>query len=308
VLDGTIDVFAVAPPGKSAVLNLYPSASNFTTSLPVTQLYSSTAGAAVANGAILTIGPFDVTNFASLDFVIQAYMTNQSTSGAAYTSLMEVIFYDSTSGGTNPVFIESWWFWLANGSTANIPMFGSMPCHGNQVTINIYNPSTGSSCIEELQQFTVFGSPRVVPYSDFRQNSPGTAISSSAGTVIANGPGLYTGGTDDIIGQLQSFSAAASNSYVMPLALYAGPVSAHFIDTVTLTVSALLVSAANMLNNGELSGSTLGQGVIASSGLPVANTFTQMGTNFPRAPVFLYVSQPATAGSFAFSAVGQQAA
>jgi hypothetical protein len=158
-----------------------------------------------------------------------------------------------------------------------------------------------------VQNVALFGSPRPVPYSDFRQNSIGTNISTGLGTMLANGAGAYAGGTDNILGSVVNFAGTASVTYVLALNLYSGPVAAHLVNNQTLTTNANLVSAANMTNGG-LATSILSQGVIATSGLAAANSFTQLNTTFPRAPVFLVYSQPATAGNFGFAAIGQQAA
>ena len=120
-------------------------------------------------------------------------------------------------------------------------------------------------------------------------------------------PTVPTGfGFENVLALYPNQLLPAAGFYVIPLPLYAGPVTIEWeVNTATMTNVATLVSLANQTTSSLAAGAGGGGTFFGlSNTLQVRDSETIM---FPRAPVVLLLNGPSTA-MFEFSAIAQQAA
>ncbi len=309
VFNGKLPVFAVCASGVTVVLNLYPSATNFTPFTQVTSLYSSLTPPAgttfpltiAANGSFTPINLVDVSLYQSYDIGLLAIDASQATSGHALAFNVTLTWYDDLVSGV-PVFRESWnpWVLQTQGSTPGI--IGSGPMHGRYMTIVISN-QTGFPF--NLNFFNLFGSNRNVQLSDWRQNY-GNHVNDHTLTELSTIDTGFENSLCDWEGAL-----AISTGYLLPLHLYSGPAS------VTIEPITAIPDSINLLDIGTNS-STFTSGNIPTNGngnLAGDLNFTQISAggftqivDLPRSAcaVKVVMNSSSTAGNLAIKVVAQQ--
>jgi hypothetical protein len=318
VFSGLLDVFAVSPSGQYATLYLFPSSISFnpqTLITPLVQAGTSNNGSVAftvpASSFTVLLNHVDVTNFNSLDLNIYAYGPTNTVTGAESMQLC-FYWYDSPSSDI-PIFEEDWWIYLGTtaidgpiqGSTLGTlnPLAGNTPMHGKYLSIVAFNIGTNATPIS-IQYFNLYGSPRLVPYSDWRQSPPALGNLNFANVPIDSTNPFPETGLDNCLASILANPGTAS-SFAYPLPLYAGPVSVEFeVSGAVLTVNARLVTL-----NG-VRGSEMAVNMTTNILYEFSNTLNAMVTptiNFPRAPVVLMIEY-AAASSILFTATGQQAA
>lgn len=172
-----------------------------------------------ANSSIQPFNGVDVSNYNSYDLAMAAVDTSQATLGHALTFNVRLDWFDDLITGI-PVFSEVWNPWVM-GQTPTHPsqgIVGSGPMHGQYMSMTISN---AASFVVALPYVNVFGSPRPIPLSDWRQ-SLGNHVTdqkfakiNSINNLGSNNVLVDTGGLVAVV---------AGNSYMVPCGLYSGPV------------------------------------------------------------------------------------
>jgi hypothetical protein len=304
VFNGNLDVFAVVAPNLTAVLNLYPSATNYTPFVSVTTLFSFLSGGgsfitAPAGTTITLLNMADVSLYASYDLSM-ALLGIQNVVGAALCARVTLSWYDDLVSGI-PVFQEIWNPWVVTSIPGMPPqgIIGSGPMHGKYFSISITNPGTQTINVFYVN---IFGSPRPVPLSDWRQflnnsvqdavlhNLTNTAIDFDNSLADTQGPA----------------NLLANTSYLLPFGLYSGPV------TYSLQLGAgIVVTRLNIIDVG-------GNFNVVTSGNvnPAVGNLLSPGTAageqlegqilLPRSGCALYVAVTTTGGTINFKVTAQQ--
>src|ERR1700685_4249545 len=109
----------------------------------------------------------DVSQYNSYDLSAAFVDTAQATAGHALTVQIQVAFYDDLVSGI-PIYQEDWYPWVVSQTpTPGLQgLIGCGPMHGHYMSIVITNNGAGAVTIP---YFNLFGSPRNVQQSDWRQ-------------------------------------------------------------------------------------------------------------------------------------------
>jgi hypothetical protein len=233
VFDGTLSVYGSCNPGSTAVLNLYPSATNFTSASTVTSLFTSgnSTGTAItaipANSSVNVVQNIDISAYNSYDMSTYIVNSTQAIAGSAMAIKFEFKFYDDLVSGI-PVFIEDWYPWCGSIFPPASPFSGltaTGPMHGHYLTITVTN---GSAQAVGLAWLNLFGSPRLMELSDWRENMVNNAPADAVLHVGVSGVGS---GYDNVLCDFQGTLTAGQN-YLIPFNLYSGPVNIFYYNDV----------------------------------------------------------------------------
>lgn len=280
----------------------------------VTPIFNS--GSLAAGSNVQTITPtsgynvvslVNVAEYASYDLNTYLYAVNAGSVGSPITALIQLLWYDDTSSGI-PVFEEQWWIWTGRAAAA-FPdnMVGSGPMHGQYMTVNISIPNQATSNAV-LQYFNLFGSPRVVPYSDWRQDAFQIAPETNGLAIISPNTSSY----ENQLASVNAFVLTANTSSWIPIGLYAGPAYVRFRISITPQASVYIASAENVVAGQPITGSgtpNIVSGFFGSTGQPAGGTDYNGQVILPRAPCYIaMLAATGTGGNVSFSVVGQQAA
>jgi hypothetical protein len=306
VFNGELDVFAVVAPNQVAVLNLYPSATNYTPFVSVTTLFQagSVAGGSninIAAGATtILLNMADISLYASYDLSLALSNFNQNTHGSALCCRVTLSWFDDLISGV-PVFQEIWNPWVVTAIPGVPPqgIIGNGPMHGKYFSISITNPGVN---VVGVVYANIFGSPRQVPLSDWRQFLNNAVLDN----VLVN---LFNTAIDfdnDLADTQGPANLLANTSYLMPFGLYAGPV------TYSLQLGAgIVVTRLNIIDiGGNYNVSTSGNvnpavGNLLSPGTAAGEQLE--GQLFlPRSGCALYVAVTTTGGTINFKVTAQQ--
>lgn len=340
-VDGTSDIYAIPLTGKPTI-DVIPGASNWvpspaqvaaqinalglakdttltgvntTLGTPAQQVapvilaqLGSVLGAPAALNIVpgtpfLALNNVDVSLYNSYD--INAYGFAQSP-GAVNSSIVlqiQLQWFDELVSGI-PVFEEDWWIWAGRAApvSGSNTLSGCGPMHGRYMTVNVFSVITAANN-STLQYINIFGSSRVVPSSDWRQN--GQAVNpQSNGITVSNGGGT---GFDNLLAGVFNLTLTASQLVFIPCGLYAGPVYYRYQCNTTAPLrNVTLCSMAGQVSGGLGSG-TATVGVMLNI---AADTLEHEGELIlPRAPT-AFIIQGAAAGtsSYSFIMSAQQAA
>jgi hypothetical protein len=306
VFDGTMNVFAVVAAGLTAVVDLYPSAINYTSFTGVTSLFSggSASGApftSVAAGATITpLNLVDVSLYTSYDLSIAAIDTAQATAGHALSFSIRLSWYDDLTSGL-AVFEEIWHPWVVTGLPATAPrgIIASGPMHGKYFSVSVMNPGSGPVSVQYLN---VFGSPRNLQVSDWRQ----FLNNEVSDAVLVNMFSTALGFDNNLADTEGSFIAAANTTYLMPFCLYAGPVAWSFETGAGIVITAAEIMDIGSNNLVSTSGNvTLGVGNLLSPPF-AANEQLNGQLILPRGGCAFYLRVGGTGGLVNFKVVAQQ--
>jgi hypothetical protein len=174
--------------------------------------------------------------------------------------------------------------------------------HGQYMTVNVF-PVITATFNMTLQYINIFGSNRVVPYSDWRQNGQQVDPQSN-GILIQQGGG---DSFDNILASISNETLTASQLVFIPCGLYSGPAYYRYqTNTAAPLHDPTIVNMAGQVSGG-LGAGTGTVGVLVNF---TGDTVEHEGTLLlPRAPV-AFVIQGAASGtsSYSFQLIAQQAA
>lgn len=273
-----------------------------------------TAQGSIGGAAAATIVPgtpftamslVDVSLYQSYDINLFAFSQSPGTVNANIVAQVVLQWFDTNTGVNDiPVFEEDWWLWC--GRAAPVAGFNTLsgcgPMHGRYMTVQVFTTITAAVNMT-LQYINIFGSTRLVPSSDWRQN--GAQVNPQSNGITAQLGG--GSGFDNRLGSVSNLTLGASALVFIPLGLYAGPVYFRY----QCNTAAPLHNVTFVDMGGQVSGG-LGAGT-ATPGVLVniaADTNEHEGTFLaPRAPV-AFIIQGAAAGtsSISLDVIAQQAA
>lgn len=253
-------------------------------------------------GSYMPLNLVDVSLFNSYDIDGYAYANPAGSVGAPLMAEIQLQWFDDQLSGI-PVFEEDWWIWVGRASLAGAPtLAGTGPMHGKFMSLTVSIPSATSALT--VQYMNIFGSPRTVPYSDWRQNLVTIQPESSGISLLPSSQGS---GFDNVLAYIYGAPLAAGAVVFIPIALYAGPV--YFLINYSQTPNNQ-VAIVNLegLTSGQIVAGTGAPGLLFTTGAAAA-AFTFGNLILPRAPcAFVIHGNATTAGTVTFSCIGQQAA
>jgi hypothetical protein len=253
-------------------------------------------------GSYVPINLIDVSLFTSYDIDAYCYASPAGAVGAPIVALIQLQWFDDLISGI-PVFEEDWWIWVGRAQLSGAPTLGGTgPMHGKYMTLTVSIPNATSSLI--VQYMNVFGSPRTVPYSDWRQNLV-TILPESSGITLL--PSTSGSGFDNVLAYVQGATLTAGAVIFIPIALYAGPVymSINFSQVPNNT---LVIATMDDLTSGQIVAGTGMPGILLTDG-SAAGAFQFSNLILPRAPCALIMHANATTGgTITFTCIAQQAA
>jgi hypothetical protein len=241
----------------------------------------------------------DVSTYESYDMTMSVNDASQATAGHAYAFQVSMQWFDDLVSGI-PVFVEDWYPWV--GDTANATLLrASGPHHGHYLSIFIFNRTAGTITVNSM---SVFGSPRNVQLSDWRQSPNSGVLSGGSNYHIIPS---FSVGTDNMLADTGGFvTLAANTNYMLPLNLYSGPT-----DWGLSFGANIVVSRSNICNIGSNAANQT-SGNLNSNANVLEVLGTAAGTQYagsqllPRAACGYFVGIGATGGTMQFTMVAQQ--
>jgi hypothetical protein len=216
--------------------------------------FTGTAYTTIAAGtSVQPIALADVSGYASYDLNTFFQAASPGSVGAALTVQVKIQWYDDTVSGI-PVFQEDWWpFTSSLAAPSQNTLAGCGPMHGQYMTITITNPALIGAVT--VQYFNVFGSPRVVPYSDWRQ-SPNLLSPETNGftTTVSS----YGSAFDNVLAAYPQTPIPGGSSVFLPVGMYAGPVYIEFENTSANAFAndAVLISCGGLVSGLVVAGTS----------------------------------------------------
>lgn len=266
----------------------------------------SIGGAAAAT--IVPGTPFNALNkvnisqFASYDLTAFMFAATPGAVNAILVGQIQLQWFDDLTSGI-PIFEEDWWIWAGRAApvAGQNTLAATGPMHGTYMSVNVFVPITAASN-GVLQYINIFGSPRTVPYSDWRQNGQLVNPQSNGITLQAGGGTSF----DNLLASISNLTLTANQLIFIPFGLYSGPVYYRMQCTVAALHDPVI---ADM--NAEVSGG-LGAGT-ANNGILVnfpTDTVEHEGTYFSgRSPgAFMIQGNAAGTTNFSLQVIAQQAA
>lgn len=308
VFDGTQDVFAFTAPNAPAILTRFPSGVSYTQGVGIIAL----ANLGTVNGtAVGTLTPatgitvmnlVDVSNFASYDLNAYMFALNPGQVNSVIVGQIMLQWFDDTSSGI-PVFEEDWFVWAGRAlPTPGVnTLSGNGPMHGRYMTVKVFIPPTAANNAT-LQYINIFGSNRLVPYSDWRQNGAQVNPQSNG---ITSQPG---GGTsfDNVLASVSNITMTANQLIFIPCGLYSGPAYYRMQCTTAALHDPVIVAAQGQVS-GAFGAGTANNGILVNF---ATDTVEHEGVvQLPRGPTaFIIQGNAAGTTNFSFEFVAQQAA
>jgi hypothetical protein len=273
--------------------------------VPLIQSGSLSAGSVVATinpaGGFQIVSLANVTQFASYDLNTYLYAVSPGGAASPIVALFQLQWFDDTTSGI-PIFEEQWWIWVGRAPAGFSDNMGACgPMHGAYMTVNVSIPTAcASSAI--LQYFNLFGSPRNIQYSDWRQDAFQVNPQNNGLTVLSPS----TSGYENSLANIGSFGLAANETRWVPCNLYAGPVYYRFQASQVPNNDPVIAAADNITASGIVVGT--------SNPMTLVNITNDANEHFstfiaPRVPMYFVIHGNAGAASnFSFNMTGQQAA
>jgi hypothetical protein len=283
--DGTVSVYGITS-GSQATFAVVPGGVAYSPGINISPLYiQPSSGTIAANSTETPVSALDVSSYASYDLAIAAVDTLQSTAGHAITFNIRIDWFDDLVSGI-PIFSEVWnpWVMGQNPTHPNQGLVGSGPMHGQYMQVSISNPSGFAITIP---YFNLFGSPRNQPLSDWRQ-SLGNHVTdhsfakiNSVNNIASNNVLVDTQGLQTVV---------SGDSYMIPLALYSGPVDCYFqASGGSVAVTLALCDVGNDSGN-QVSGSISdSDGQMSNVSLSPSTAFATVQIFTPRNATALFI-------------------
>jgi hypothetical protein len=268
------------------------------------------SGSLAAGSNVQTINPpsgfqivnmANVTAFQSYDINTYIYANSPGAVGAPIVALYQLLWFDDLTSGI-PVFEEQWWIWLGRAPAGFSDNHGGQgPIHGAYMTVNVSIPNTCTSSAT-LQYFNLFGSPRQVPWSDWRQDA--FQVNPQNNGLTAQSPG--TSGYENSLCNIGSLAMANGATVWVPCNLYAGPVYYRF-QASQIPNNDPIIAAADNIRAQDIVVGTANTMVLVNFPMDTAE---HEGTFLaPRVPLYFVIHvNAATGGNFSFNMTAQQAA
>lgn len=247
----------------------------------------------------------NVSSFASYDMNMYGYALSPGIAGAAIVIPVQLQWYDDLVSGI-PVFEEDWYIWAGRAAPTGPTsyMAASGPMHGIYLTVTITNIAVPGMVI---QYFNLFGSNRVVPYSDWRQNATQVNPASNGLVSLVTTSASTSGDAfDNVLLGLDTVAVGAAGTVWAPLGLYAGPCY-YRINVGSSSETNITLCSTEGIESGTLIAGNGGFGILVS--VPGVATTEYEGTFIAgRAPVALVFRGNAAASSISCRITAQQAA
>jgi hypothetical protein len=308
VFNGASDVFAIAAAGTSAAVSVFPSGIAYTQPAAITPLAQKGSFSGSSAGTITVVTSFtvmslvDVTSFASYDINLFTFNVSPGAVGAPVTTQVNLQWFDDLVSGI-PVFQEMWFIW--NGRAVPSSVFNTLsgcgPMHGRYLTITLFIAPSSASNVT-VQYVNVYGSNRVVPYSDWRQNAQGVNPQVNSFT-IQQGGGT---GFDNDLANISGAVLGASAQIFVPLGLYAGPVWYRYQGTVAALHNVVIADISGTIGGQWVSGTGMPGALLNISPNDAAEHSGII--NLPRAACAFVLQAPVAGMTFSFYCAAQQAA
>lgn len=260
------------------------------------------AATIVAGTGYTVINLQNVAQFASYDINCYGYASPAGGNLDVISFQMNLQWFDDLVSGI-PVFEEDWFFWAGRAApvAGTNYLAGSGPMHGQYMTVTVFIPpgATGNGI---LQYINLFGSNRVVPYSDWRQSAQ------FVDPQIFNLQIQGGGGTsfDNFLASVSSATLAVSTAAFIPLGLYSGPVYYRYQSSVAASNDPVIACLSAQVG-GQPTFGTGTPGLLVNMSADAAE---HEGTFLaPRGPcAFIFRSPASGTFTYSFTAVAQQAA
>lgn len=299
VFSGEIDVFGVAPSGQSATLNLYPSATNFTNFTAVTSVFTLSFAFPVSV-PITPVSAVDVSLFSAIDISVEGFCSSQNTAGAPLTQTLTLQWFDAGI----LVYEEVWSYLIGSAAGSTNPALGSFPVRGTTLTV-VVSQNASATVASTLQNLTVIGTQRNVPYSTMRQDSGGNMglITGVTHTGVPTDITIGSPGFDNHLATITGFSPGAGQPFIFPLPLVAGPAFLQSeVSTAVAANNPCLINLSYATSHNILMGAAQEGQVWQAHN--VVNELDQVTIDLPRAPCALTVNSSATS-SFYFTLIAR---
>jgi hypothetical protein len=293
--------------GTGIITPIY-SAGGLTTASTITLSPGVPFSVPFSPGSSATPALTDVSGFASYDLNLYSIASSPGSANAPIVLQVTLQWFDDTVSNI-PVFEEDWWTWIDRANNAayfspSTAMAGSGPMHGRYLRITLQIPASCTSGAI-IQFLNLFGSPRPVPYSDWRQSMQVVSPEANGITELPS-TGL---GFDNTLGSAFQTGLPTSQRIWIPLALYAGPVYLRFRTDASTPASNIIIASANNLNASGIGFSdTTAQNIMLSFTATATNE-NEFNLIAPRAPLYIgFEGNTTSETTFSFNAIGQQAA
>jgi hypothetical protein len=263
---------------------------------------TSGSGITIAVGSSTTLlSLVDVSSYASYDFTIYAYVSGRGA-GSPNGYSVKLLWYDDLVSGI-PVFQEEWWpFTGINSSSTIAPAaIGTGPMHGRYLSVIVTNPPSSTFTIN-VQFVNIYGSPRSTPYSDWRQSGVACQPGDTTYTFPVSAP--FIGDTIDNTLLALSTTMPISQSLLIPIGMYSGPVGIYFNAEENFNINPALYATTGGAVSGSINATSP---LLFQWGIGPAKQYQEL--LLPRGGSFILLATSSTvAVTFFISVVAQQAA
>lgn len=272
------------------------------------------SGSVSASGGFLTmsnptqnytiLNMANVSQFASYDLngYLYASPAGANLDGVCVEFILQ--WYDDEVSGI-PVFEEDWWVWVGRGPTSQglNSLAASGPMHGQYMTVIASLPAL-QNAPTIFQYFNLFGSNRIVPYSDWRQNAQtvNPEIFNLTTTLTSQIQGTSF---DNVLGGVTAYVSPANQVTFVPLGLYSGPVYWRYSTGAAPNTLPLFASVEQQAG-GTILPTAACPNIIQR--IPTATTEANGTFLAPRSPVIFIFQSTATPASINLEVIAQQAA
>jgi hypothetical protein len=278
-----------------------PNTQQITTLISVGSVTGAPAGTIISGTAFNTMNLVNVSQFASYD--LNCYITALSPGNnlSVITGQIQLQWFDDVSSGI-PVFEEDWYIWAGRAApVAGVNTLSACgPMHGKFMSVNVFIPP-GAGANATLQYMNIYGSGRILPYSDWRQN--GAAVNPQIFNLVVQGGGGLS--FENILASVSGSTLAANTVGFIPLGLYSGPVWLRYGASAAPALDPCLSCAAAVLG-GQIAPGANTPGVLVH--IPGATLEFEQQFILPRGPTIFVIKAPAAAITWSLFVAAQQAA
>lgn len=239
---------------------------------------SNNVGTISPGTPLQVIDLINVSAYNSYDLNLYSIANSVGSLDAVMTAQIQLQWFDDQVSGI-PVFEEDWFFYAGRAQlTSGLnPLAGTGPMHGAYMSVFVSVPATAAFSML-LQYLNIFASPRVVPYSDWRQNTQ-VVLPETNGLAILQSNAI---GYDNNLTNIDSGSIGTNAQMWVPNALYSGP-AFYYVDFGTTPANDIVLVSTEGLVAGQLTPGTSCPGMITGFAGTAGTIYN--GTVFlPRAP------------------------
>lgn len=278
-----------------------PNIQQIVTLISLGSIGGSPAGTVTPGSGVQVMNLVNVSQFTSYDMNAYMFALSPGTAGAVITGQIQLQWFDSPTSAI-PIFEEDWYIWAGRAApvAGSNTLSASGPMHGTFMSVTVFIPPTAAANAT-LQYINIYGSGRVVPYSDWRQN--GEAVDPQIeNLVIQPGGGLSF---ENILASVGNATLTANTVGYVPLGLYAGPVWLRYAVSAAPANDPVLACAAGVVG-GQFTAGASNPGILVN--VPTATTELEEELILPRGPCLFIIKAPAAAVTWSLFVSAQQAA